>query len=374
MAPQGASRCQDFEEQGFLLLKGFVSKDECEKMKTRMKDLVEAWDPQSEAPAPFTTDSQQQVQMQGKSDYFLDSADRIHFFIEKTAADKDGKLKDTQKKFQSLNKVGHGLHVLDPVFRDYSQSRKIAELVEELGWKDPVLPQSMYIFKQPAVGGEVTSHQDSSFLYTTPRPTCLGLWLALDKSTTENGCLWARPGSHKEPVRRVFVRNPEHFENGNANATQLVFETLDEKDPAWQWEGKMPEGCEPPSHGLREKGFSPLECEAGDLVVIHGQVDHLSLANTSDKPRETFQLHLVEGPAEGISWSPRNWLQYPPDKTFPSLKKKRKALDDCQTVVCFQYLAESNIISADNTPRFETSVHPAEDKLYGTVQTYCNAC
>ncbi|CAK9031057.1 Phytanoyl-CoA dioxygenase domain-containing protein 1 [Durusdinium trenchii] len=105
MAPQGASRCQDFEEQGFLLLKGFVSKDECEKMKTRMKDLVEAWDPQSEAPAPFTTDSQQQVQMQGKSDYFLDSADRIHFFIEKTAADKDGKLKDTQKKFQSLNKA-----------------------------------------------------------------------------------------------------------------------------------------------------------------------------------------------------------------------------------------------------------------------------
>ena len=25
----------------------------------------------------------------GKSDYFLDSADRIHFFIEKSAADKD---------------------------------------------------------------------------------------------------------------------------------------------------------------------------------------------------------------------------------------------------------------------------------------------
>eukprot|EP00434_Breviolum_minutum_P010261 symbB.v1.2.009055.t1/scaffold569.1/size186053/24 len=253
MAPQvsSESRCQEFQEKGFLHLKGFISMDECEIMKKRMKELVDGWDPEHETPAAFTTDSKQQTEMQGKSDYFLDSADRIHFFIEKSAADKDGKLKAGQTKFESLNKVGHGLHVLDP----------IAELVEELGWKDPVLPQSMYIFKQPLVGGEVTSHQDSSFLYTTPRPTCLGLWLALDKATTENGCLWARPGSHKEPVRRIFVRNPEHFDNGNKDATQLVFEALDEgKDPAWQWEGKMPEGHEPPSGGLGVRHIEILSC------------------------------------------------------------------------------------------------------------------
>ncbi|CAJ1334004.1 unnamed protein product, partial [Effrenium voratum] len=265
--------------------------------------------------------------LQGKSDYFLDSADRIHFFIEKEAADEDGKLKDMKKKFSALNKVGHGLHVKDPTFREYSHSDKVLELVHELGWKDPVLPQSMYIFKQPVTGGEVTSHQDSSFLYTTPRPTCLGLWLALDAATTENGCLWARPGSHRESVRRVFVRNPEHFETGNSDATQLIFETLAGKDPAWEWEGKMPEGCDEFGKGLKDKGFIPVECEAGDLVVIHGQVDHLSLANTSNKPRETFQLHLVEGPSEGITWSPRNWLQYPAGKPFPSLlpRGKRKA-------------------------------------------------
>ena len=319
------SRLKEFEEKGFLLLKGFISKEECLKMKERMKELVEKWDPQEEAPAPFTTDSKQQVEMQGKSDYFLDSADRIHFFIEKTAANKDGKLEDPTRKFESLNKVGHGLHVVDPIFREYSQSEKILKLVEELGWKDPVLPQSMYIFKQPMVGGEVTSHQDSSFLYTTPRATCLGLWLSLDEATTKNGCLWARPGSHTEPVRRVFVRNPEHFE-GNTKAAQLIFETLSENSEAWQWEGKMPDGSEPPSEGLLKKGFQALECEPGDLVVIHGQIDHLSLKNTSSLPRETFQLHLVEGPAEGITWSPRNWLQYPGDKKFPSLKRKAEQL------------------------------------------------
>lgn len=71
------------------------------------------------------------------------------------------------------------------------------------------------------------SPQDSSFLYTTPRQTCLGLWLSLHAATLENGCLWARPGSHREPVRRLFVRNPAHFEGGDAAAPQMIFETLD---------------------------------------------------------------------------------------------------------------------------------------------------
>lgn len=324
-----SERRRKFEQDGFLLLKGFASKGECQKMKARMEELVDAWDPQAEKLTKFSTDVKDQLEMQGASDYFLDSADRIHFFIEKDAEDEDGKIKKSVSKARSLNKVGHGLHVADPVFREYSQSSKVAELVAELGWRDPVLPQSMYIFKQPATGSEVTSHQDSSFLYTTPRPTCMGLWLALDDATLENGCLWARPGSHKEAVRRIFVRNPEYFEGGNRKATQLIFENLDDgKVPPWEWEGKMPAGFEPPSSGLREKGFAALECEAGDLVVIHGQIDHLSLANTSSKPRETFQLHLVEGPGEGITWSPRNWLQYPAGKAFPSLRpgsRKRKA-------------------------------------------------
>merc|ERR1719291_581912 len=193
-------------------------------MKGRMKDLIGKWDPEKTLAPVFATDESTQLKLQGSSDYFLDSADRIHFFLEKDAALEGGGLKPGIPKARSLNKVGHGLHEADDVFRKYSHSDKVHELVAELGWSDPVLPQSMYIFKQPAIGGEVTSHQDSSFLYTTPRPTCLGLWLALDAATLENGCIWARPGSHKEPVRRHFKRNPAHFEQGDKSAPKMIFE------------------------------------------------------------------------------------------------------------------------------------------------------
>ena len=62
----------------------------------------------------------------------------------------------------------------------------------------------------------------------------------------------------------------------------------------------------------------PLPVKVGDLVLIHGQLDHLSLPNRSDKSRHTFQLHLVEGAAAGVEWSPKNWLQYPDGKAFPT--------------------------------------------------------
>jgi len=297
-------------------------------MKLRMRELIDKWDPDTMELSVFDTDSKSQ--QKAWNDYFLDSADRIHFFLEKDAKGETG-LREGLSKHRALNKVGHGLHVQDAVFKRYSCSDKVAELVSELGWKEPVLPQSMYIFKQPRIGGEVTSHQDSTFLHTTPRPTCLGLWLALDEATVDNGCIWARPGSHTEPVRRVFVRNPERFEAGDVSKEPMIFKDMADKScHAWKWEGKMPEGSNAPSKGLYDVGFKPVECAAGDLVVIHGQVDHLSLPNTSEKERHTFQLHLVEGPTQGITWSPLNWLQYPDGKTFPGLgnnggSKKRKA-------------------------------------------------
>lgn len=331
-----SERRKKFEGDGYLLVKGFASREECAGLKSAMQELIRSWDPDKTLAPVFCTDETNQLKNQAKSDYFLDSADRVHFFLEKGAAGEDGRLKAGIAKARSLNKVGHGLHVVDPAFRSYSHSAKVMSLVEELGWQDPVLPQSMYIFKQPVIGGEVTSHQDSTFLYTTPRPTCLGLWLAIDAATLNNGCLWARPGSHREPVRRVFARNPKRFPagawagvgSGDPNEPQMVFEPGNVGDKTIAWEGKMPEGWERPSGGLLEKGFKSLECEVGDLVVIHGQLDHMSLPNRSSDPRETFQLHLVEGPSAEITWSERNWLQYPDYRPFPSLKTSRATEDN----------------------------------------------
>lgn len=47
--------------------------------------------------------------------YFLDSASQINYFFEEKAFNEAGQLQ--QPKELSINKIGHAMHDLDPVFR-----------------------------------------------------------------------------------------------------------------------------------------------------------------------------------------------------------------------------------------------------------------
>lgn len=335
--PGDADKKAYFDANGFIHLPKFCTNTEIQDMKQQMRLLAEEnWITETKQLSGFTTGDDQES-AQGSDDYFLNSANKVHFFAEQNLIDPEtGALRhdaNIADKMLALNKAGHGMHMIPGAFRAYSTSHKIKSLVQELGWVDPVIPQSMYIFKQPKVGGEVTSHQDSTFLYTTPRQTCLGLWLALDDATLENGCLWVRPGSHNEPVRRQFVRKIDD-DDDDARKVSMTFQEAPDSSTASccaanghvstssiPWDGALPqESWPPPCRGLFEAGFVPVECKAGDLLAFGGQLDHLSLANYSDSARHTFQLHLVEGVDAGVTWSPLNWLQYPDGVPFLHIK------------------------------------------------------
>lgn len=42
----------------------------------------------------------------------------------------------------------------------------------------------------------VSPHQDGTYLFNEPLKI-MGVWIALEDATLENGCLWFIPGSHK---------------------------------------------------------------------------------------------------------------------------------------------------------------------------------
>jgi phytanoyl-CoA hydroxylase len=172
------------------------------------------------------------------------------------------------------------MHDLDPVFERFSRTPELAALASELGLKQALLLQSMYIFKQPFIGGEVNSHQDSTFLYTEPT-TCLGFWFALEDATLENGCLWALPGGHTLGLKKRFVRA-----EGGGTAFQVL-------DPT----------------PLPEEGMVPLEVEKGTLVVLHGLLPHKSGANTSPRSRHAYSVHLIDATA---TYPQDNWLHRAP--------------------------------------------------------------
>lgn len=82
----------------------------------------------------------------------MESSDNVSYFYEKHALDGRGDLLVDESL--ALNKVGHALHRLHPAFAACTYSDRVTDVCRALGLGDPVVPQSMYIYKNPGVGGE----------------------------------------------------------------------------------------------------------------------------------------------------------------------------------------------------------------------------
>jgi len=263
-----------WERDGFVVLPGFVPPDRVESLRRRIDDLVAGYASQGlpdGAATVFSTTEQTHAQ----DEWFLTSADVIRPFFEDGAFDAEGNL--IVPIDRALNKMGHALHDLDPVFDRFSRTADLASLVAELGVADPLLLQSMVIFKPPRIGGEVVCHCDHSFLWTDPQ-TVIGLWFALDDATVANGCMWAIPGGHVGGARTRF-----RLDGSGGTTTDIL-------DPT------------PYNHG----DLVPMEAEAGTLIAFHGCLPHWSGANTSHRPRLAYTLHVIDGMAH---YRADNWLQ-----------------------------------------------------------------
>jgi phytanoyl-CoA hydroxylase len=269
-----AEQRAQYDRDGFLVLSDFADARSCDSLRTRAAELLHDFEA-NEIVSIFST----REQNRRSDDYFLNSGDKIRFFFEEDAFNPDGTLK--QRKEQSINKIGHALHDLDPVFNEFSRSSSVEQLVADLGIDQPLLLQGMYIFKQPRIGGEVTCHQDSTFLYTEPQEIA-GLWFALEDATLKNGCLWAIPGGHRLGLKSRWLRN---------GTGGMRFEVFD-------------------SSPWPEEKLVPLEVSKGSLIILDGLLPHKSLANRSAKSRHAYTLHVISADSR---YPETNWLQRSPE-------------------------------------------------------------
>jgi phytanoyl-CoA hydroxylase len=259
-----------YQQDGFLALPDFKSAAEIAALRTRAEQMVDAFDPAS-SKTIFTTNDQ----IRTVDRYFLDSATRSSCFFEEEAFDAQGQLK--QAKALSINKIGHAMHDLDPVFDAFSRGPALDAVARAVGLVEPQIWQSMYIFKQPGIGGEVGWHQDASFFDSTP-VTVTTFWFALEDATLDNGCLWVEVGGQRGPLRERFVRQGD----------VVTMQKLD----VTPW---------PDS-----RTAVPLEVKAGTLVVFHGLLPHYSAPNRSAHSRHAYTLHVTDGRS---AYAASNWIQ-----------------------------------------------------------------
>jgi len=274
-----------FHNKGYLIIEDFLADEEVSALRKACDSVIDNFQPDQHR-CVFTTTEHGQ----SRDTYFLESGDQIRYFFEEGALDDKGKL--LVEKDRALNKIGHALHWLEPSFKKVTFSSKVKQVVRDIGFVDPAVAQSMYIFKQPGIGGEVTPHQDSTFLHTEPMKL-VGIWLALEDVTLENGCLWFIPGSHQSGIDRRFIRNSD------PQSSDLTTFTA-------------------PNPDYDDSKFIAGPVPKGSCVLIHGEVVHKSERNKSSKSRHVYTFHVIER-ANGAVYSKENWLQPTPNLPFPSL-------------------------------------------------------
>ncbi len=125
-----------------------------------------------------------------------------------------------------------------------------------------------YICKPPYDGQPVLWHQDGAYWKLEPMEA-LTVWVAIDPSTTENGCLRMIPGSHYLPL---------HEPTSRTDRPNMLFSTADGGLVA-KWSA--------------ERGIVDIELRPGDVSIHHPNLLHCSGPNTSEKRRCGLDLGYI---------------------------------------------------------------------------------
>lgn len=170
-------------------------------------------------------------------------------FNDETASNEEAELK--------VRKI-MGFKDLLPIFSHLSSNHpKINSILESLIGKDPILFQDMALIKPPFIGSEKPWHQDNAYFSVTPLDAVIGVWIALDDATKENGCMHVIPGGHEM-------------------GPLCHHHTFD---------------CEIKPGRVPYEKVVPVEIPAGGAMFFYGLLPHQTPPNSSPDRRRALQFH-----------------------------------------------------------------------------------
>jgi hypothetical protein len=153
----------------------------------------------------------------------------------------------------------------DPQWLEFARDPEILDMVEQLIGPDLIL-WGITIFGKPARTGKATPwHQDGDYYPIEPLET-LTVWISLDGSTPEQGCMRYIPGSHRD--HRVYSHHFEHRDD------YTLAQVIDDGQVDLQQ--------------ARDIILEPGQISLHDVYLVHG-----SGANHSDRRRMGLVLRIM---------------------------------------------------------------------------------
>ena len=158
----------------------------------------------------------------------------------------------------------YGLMLNDPFWIRLVADDRLLDIAEQFIGPNIALFASHYICKPPFDGKPVLWHQDGSYWPLEPMEV-VTLWLAIDESTPENGCMRVIPGSQRLSLQTMRRRTDVE----NVLNSEIAAEMVDESRAV------------------------DLILAPGDVSVHHPNIIHGSNANTSPKRRAGLTIRYI---------------------------------------------------------------------------------
>ncbi|MBW2312999.1 MAG: phytanoyl-CoA dioxygenase family protein [Deltaproteobacteria bacterium] len=223
----------EYDEQGFLVLRGLFEESELEVWRNRFADIVNG----EVEPAEDMLVMRDVMVAKGA-------------VVPSCPAEAIAKIQDFHN---------------DPVlFEGFVKHPKILELAAQFTGPDIKSIHTMLINKPPGVDGRHPLHQDLLYFPFRPENDIVGISTALEPCKRENGCLVAIPGSHKTSL-------------------------LPHENPEWEWLNLGYFGVRGEDGAERVH----LEMNPGDTVVFHPLLLHGSGRNRTKGFRRMILVHCA---------------------------------------------------------------------------------
>jgi len=189
---------------------------------------------------------------------------------------------DPVRKFEGLGMVRE-----DDVFADLVHDENVVDVVQQLQGPNCSLLRSAAMLKPPRVGSEKKYHQDAAYYPIHPMDH-VTVWMALDQSTTDNGCMQVVPGAHTDGL--------------------LGHEAIE-----YDTDITIAEGDYGPEDAVA------LPMEPGDVLFQHCLLPHYTAPNETDDWRRAFIAAYMRNRSRFTDADPPAWVdsEHITGETFP---------------------------------------------------------
>ncbi len=168
----------------------------------------------------------------------------------------------------------HFPHKISGLMYDALSQTKMVEALTAMIGPNVKCMQSMLFVKAAGKPGQAW-HQDEDYIPTRDRSLC-GAWIAMDDATTENGCLWIIPGSHKPGILW---------------------------DQQWHADKRFDCALESINFPYADEDAIPVEVKAGAVVFFNGYTLHRSLPNCAKSGYRRALVNHYMSAESFLPWS-----------------------------------------------------------------------